>query len=567
MSRDVIQICQNLNEHLTNAQKYQQQLNIAEISLESLIDDTPSPSKKLQLKRKFESFYQLAVDQYVHSGDLLKALELAEERKNICLSWFYKDWGKSFENLLSSLEIKSNTAIIYWHISPTAITTFILKSNAPIKVVTNEQVLEVTKIFSNSRPKIKYKRLNEFEQWMSSWKRNYQIHGSSKEKGSGRRRRQSNLNTQDEHLWRDEMDVSLLQLSQILNIPGIIETYLTDVNQLVLIPHRDLHLVPLHALFSFPYSCSKQEIFVILCLYIVCKLSSLFKVYNFKKIYLSKSFISSISSQIYSTSYLPSIQATKYLKQSNPNLNVLNRFLSVEHPESGTPLPFAQIECEVIATLFNTYEMKRISGRNATKHKIETALREGTEIFHFTGHGYHDINSPLKSALLLAGKDGRLTLGEILRMPLSNYYIVCLSACETGMTSKTNIVDEFVGLSSGFLAKGAAHVVSTLWTVPDTPSALVMIKFYHLLRRGIPNHKGSFESLALTKAQMWLRSLTYRKLIRLYRTVKSKLPIEENSIRLHLRDELEELAKMSPDDHPYDHPYYWAAFKITGIHL
>jgi CHAT domain-containing protein/Flp pilus assembly protein TadD len=561
ISRDMISVCQDLKEHLTHPEKYQQQLDIAEISLESLISDTSLPSKKLELKRRFESFYQLRVDQYVQSGDLVQAFELAEKRKNICLSWFYKNWEQSLSSLLGSFKVAPGTAIIYWHISPAAITTFILTSSGAVQAITNEQVLGVKQILSDNRPKIKYNRLKNFEDWMSIWKRDYQIDRSSKGKGTKKRSTQSSLKKPDDYPWRSSMDVRLLQLSQILNISEIIELYLTNVNQLILVPHRDLHLLPLHALFSFPYSCSKQNLLAILYLLIACKIPLLFKGYKTEKSSELSNFLT--SPRRFTTSYLPSLQAATYLKQHIFSDSC--RLLSVEHPESTDPLPFAQIECEAITTLFSKSHVKRISGRGATKLKVETALRESSEIFHFSGHGYHDISSPLKSALLLAGNDNRLTLGEILQIPLDNYYLVCLSACETGITSNTNIIDEFVGLNSGFLAQGVAYVVSTLWTVPDTPSALIMIKFYRALRKRVYDQNGTFEALALSNAQVWLRSLTYRKLIRLYKTVRSKLPIEESSIRPFLLDEIERLTPMHPDDCPYDYPYYWAAFTITGI--
>jgi CHAT domain-containing protein len=494
---------------------------------------------------------------------LIQALELAEERKNACLSWFYKNWKQSPSNVLDSVNLKPDTAIIYWHISPAAFTTFILKPNQTVQVITNEQVLGNEQIFFDKRLKRIYNRLNDFENWMSAWKRNYQSYRQFiKGKGANGENSQNKSTKQFVHPWRNTMGDSLLQLSQILNIPEIVDLYLTDVDNLILIPHRDLHLIPLHALFSFPYLCSEQNILKILYLFTACQIPLLFKTYRVNKSSLGLS--NSITSpKEFVTSYLPSLQAATYLKQYV--FNDSSRLLSVEHPESAEPLPFAQIECEAIATLFHKSDIKRISGLEATKLNVVTALRESSEIFHFTGHGYHDISSPLKSALLLAGRNEYLTLSEILQIPLANYYLVCLSACETGITSNSNIIDEFVGLNSGFLAQGVACVLSTLWTVPDTPSALIMIKFYRSLRKKFYKNKSGYVALALTNAKSWLRSLTYRRLIRLYKTVISKLPIEESSIRPFLSDEIARLTGMHQDDHIYDHPYYWAAFTITGI--
>lgn len=67
---------------------------------------------------------------------------------------------------------------------------------------------------------------------------------------------------------------------------------------------------------------------------------------------------------------------------------------------------------------------------------------------------------------------------------MSKYELICLSACETGITSTYSLVDEYVGLVSGFLAKGATYVLSTLWTVDERSSALLMIQFYQLMQQG-----------------------------------------------------------------------------------
>jgi CHAT domain-containing protein/tetratricopeptide (TPR) repeat protein len=560
--RDIMQVCRNLKEHLQNPETYQEQLDIAEISLEALIKDSSSP-KKMQLRRKFEGFYQLRVDQHVQSGKFMQAFELAEKRKNICLSWFYKNWQQSPNSLLDSLEINTTTAIIYWHISPATITTFILKSDKVLRAIINEQSLGVERDFADNKPKIKHNRLQKFEDWMTAWKNSYQDYRQSNKEEDKSSEEQAN------HSWRSYMDDYLFELSQILNVPEIIDQYLTDIEYLILIPHRDLHLVPLHALFSFPYSCSRQNLIEILYLLIIIKIPLLLKVYKIEELKTLSSKL--MDSKRFITSYLPSLQSANYCRYNRTRNS--RHLLSVEHPDSDKSLAFAQIECEAITNLFNKSDVKRISGAMATKQAVDTALRNSSGIFHFTGHGYHDIRFPLNSALLLSGekKNNRLTLKEILQISLEGYYLVCLSACETGMTSSTNIVDEFVGLGSGFLAQGATCVVSTLWNVPSITSALLMIKFYRFLRKRIYGQHGDSEAESLVKAQEWLRSLTYRKLIRLYKAVESRLPIDDGSIRPFLSDERERLlrrsrrSEISLDDYPYDHPYYWASFTTTGI--
>jgi CHAT domain-containing protein len=86
-----------------------------------------------------------------------------------------------------------------------------------------------------------------------------------------------------------------------------------------------------------------------------------------------------------------------------------------------------------------------------------------------------------------------------------------------------------------------------------------MIKFYRLRKKQIP------EAIALRKTQQWLRQLTVHQLARLYRKAITQLPANENRIRPFLKTELRKVNRMEPNHKPYEHPYHWAAFTITGL--
>ncbi len=60
-------------------------------------------------------------------------------------------------------------------------------------------------------------------------------------------------------------------------------------------------------------------------------------------------------------------------------------------------------------------------------------------------------------------------------------------------------------LGTMFLAAGAAGVVSTLWSIDDFATALLMSRFYELLREDTFSDPGE----ALRGAQLWLRSVTW----------------------------------------------------------
>jgi CHAT domain-containing protein len=195
---------------------------------------------------------------------------------------------------------------------------------------------------------------------------------------------------------------------------------------------------------------------------------------------------------------------------------------------------------------------------------IKTSIDTSYDCLHFTGHGRHDIESPLNSELAVAGND-KLTLEDIFLLNLQNYSLVCLSACETGVTSSQEIIDEYIGLVSGFLAAGAAHVISTLWPVKDESSALLMIEFHRLLRK-----ETLAPAQALNQAQEWLREVTYDELSKWYKRLAYELDTIEPGC--NRADDFWSLAREAQrkfkDDGltapPYEHPYHWAGFTVTG---
>ena len=300
------------------------------------------------------------------------------------------------------------------------------------------------------------------------------------------------------------MSERLKRLVEILDISRIL-SHLSGVEKLLLIPHRDLHLLPLHTLFP--------EEFIV--------------------------------------TYLPSFQIG--LDPEMLSANASQKLLSVENPSSN--LNFAAFESAVISLFYPDNECLEI--QKASKKRIVEALKRNPGYFHFTGHGYHNMKYPRRSALELANKE-LLTLEDIFKLDFQSCNVVCLSACETGLTSKKDLIDEYVGLVSGFLSMGASYVVSTLWTVQSEASALLMIEFYRQWRIV------KSEVVALARAVQWLRKLTVQELGNWYGILLSELPPDEATITPFLETEIDKLSEMEPKKKLYEHPYYWAAYIITG---
>jgi tetratricopeptide (TPR) repeat protein len=499
----LIKVCRGLGDDDTA------QVLIVEGSelLGRLLQEMPSNTAKIRLSQKFAAFNQYRVDSLVQMGNWCAALDLAEHRKNLCLRWLRYGWSDSADvETKYTLPLPNpQTAAIYWHISPAAITTFILKHNQPPQIHSVQVTADDTTYPPDAR------QLRDFENWVKDWKENYQNYRSLKEKGT-----EENLSNSEgkNHPWRQEMTAKLDELKTILDIPGILP-HLSNIHQLILIPHRDLHLLPLHYLFR---------------------------------------------EQDFTITYLPSAQIGIDLQQSKTNLG--QALLNIENPRND--LRYATLESAAIGLLYPSSNPP-IKGENATKPQILTAIKtyEQLGVFHFTGHGEHDINHPLESSLLLAQAE-KLTLRDIFELDFRHYHLICLSACETALTSKQGLIDEFVGLISGFLAKGATYVISTLWAVDERSTALLMVRFYQYLQENITPPS------ALKAAQKWLRTVTHPQLIQWYQNLAAEFEGTNPHIQWDLNSQVRGLqrqinsATINPDQPPYAHPYYWAGFTVTG---
>ena len=180
-----------------------------------------------QLTDKLVSFEQLTVNIFIQSGQFAKALATAETDKNVCLSWLldalpipdYEAEEKPTHAQIQQL-LNPTTAAIYWHLSDASLTTFIIKSDG---LLSPETCL-------SDFP-------DEFEEWVKEWNQQYTDY-QSKEKTS-----------QVNHPWRAGMASKFARLNAILKI-DVIEQQLEGITELILIPHRDLHRFPIHALFS-----------------------------------------------------------------------------------------------------------------------------------------------------------------------------------------------------------------------------------------------------------------------------------------------------------------------------
>ncbi len=148
--------------------------------------------------------------------------------------------------------------------------------------------------------------------------------------------------------------------------------------------------------------------------------------------------------------------------------------------------------------------------------------RRDFSVLHLGTHFHLRPGNAMRSYLVL-GDGSKLTLDALAALDFHGIELLTLSACQTGIGGATaEDGREIDGLSALVQRRGARRVVSSLWEVEDASTALLMRAMY----RELAQHGDA--PLALKRAQSALRTLR--------------------------RD----------GARPYEHPYYWAGFVVSG---
>ncbi len=224
------------------------------------------------------------------------------------------------------------------------------------------------------------------------------------------------------------------------------------------------------------------------------------------------------------------------------------KFFAIANPPSSLSLPFSEIEVAEIEKIGRFENKEVFIGKVVDKNLLREKISE-FNIIHFSTHGIYDLDYDLNSRLLLGdGED--LKISEIFdKIEISDSWLVCLSACETGLTHYRDIADESIGLHTGFLYAGAPTVIATLWTVSDISSCLLMIKFYDNIFE-----KNMRKGEALREAQLWLRNATAEDLL-FWAKGKSEYLLGILTGYFF---------QFNLEKRPFEHPYYWAGFQCFG---
>jgi CHAT domain-containing protein/Flp pilus assembly protein TadD len=477
--------------------------------LRDLLNAQPTFAGKKRLQIEFISLSQLDVDLFVASGDNISAIVAAELDKNNRLTWLLSALAETtispnyaeIQQLLATTDASAQTGIVYWHLSPDNLTTFILTAN-------DAQPL----VWESDRGS----QAQQLAKWIKEWDTQYRDYGSKKAVSQND---EAAARVKEQHPWRQNLPDALAQLQQILEIDRICAQLPATLTHLILIPHGDLHRFPLHALFLDSARLANLQGYT----------------------------------------YLPSIQIGLNLQQRSISSKSYTPLLSVEDPQTHqAAMPFAQIESAIVRSLFQPH--LHIDSASASLAAVENALRQPHASFHFTGHAAYNSRSPEASALALT--DEPLTAKRISQLDLSSYNLITLAACETAITGREKIDTEYVGLTSAFLQAGAANVLSTLWQVDEIANAWFTIYFYQQLLAG------KSPAVALTITQRWMQTVTWQNLADWLTQLSQLTHLEIGIIdRLNARitNTLKEGGTIGLNrPTKYSHPYYWAAFTLTG---
>jgi len=203
-------------------------------------------------------------------------------------------------------------------------------------------------------------------------------------------------------------------------------------------------------------------------------------------------------------------------------------FLQLARRGDGGNVPAAKQEIATLRALFPGDRSRTLTGTAATVDALRDAGADGARLVHLAVHGVFNESRPQLSGLVLSPDpehehDGFLSVLECDQVVLS----ACSSARGVHRTG-----EGIEGLTRAFLYAGARSVVSTQWDVAGDPTARFMNLFYGGLgqapgTRDLGQAPGTH---ALAEAK-----------------------------RAFLRGEAELAGGLDPA-----HPYFWAAFVLTG---
>jgi CHAT domain-containing protein len=202
-----------------------------------------------------------------------------------------------------------------------------------------------------------------------------------------------------------------------------IKEYLSREEEIVIVPHANLHLIPFQAL--------KSQKFLI---------------------------------EEYKLCFAQSASSLKFLKKGFGK-----GVLVVGNPTKD--LPFAEDEALEVGKILKTDPILR---DEAKKDIIIKAIKN-KEILHFACHGFFDPFNPAFSRIILS--DGNINAIDFMNLDM-DANLTILSACETALAEILH-GDEVEGLVRAIQYGGCRFVIASLWKVTDRSTKELFLNFYN----------------------------------------------------------------------------------------
>ena len=219
--------------------------------------------------------------------------------------------------------------------------------------------------------------------------------------------------------------------------------------------------------------------------------------------------------QRYTLSFAPSATVLREL-MAKPPAGPVRTVLALGNPP-GANLPEAESEVNALRELYGPGNTQVLTGAGATEAAFK-AQAGRYDILHVASHGVIEDRNPLYSYVTLAKsetEDGFLEAREMLHLDLKAQLVV-LSGCETAR-GKSSGGEGLIGMTWALFLAGTPATVTSGWKVDSLATARLMVEMHRGLRQGLG------KAAALRTASLALRN-----------------------------------------DRRYQHPFYWAAFSLTG---
>jgi CHAT domain-containing protein len=153
-------------------------------------------------------------------------------------------------------------------------------------------------------------------------------------------------------------------------------------------------------------------------------------------------------------------------------------------PPEFPALKYAAAEIASVSKYFPADGVVAYQGDRASPAAYNAAPLDRFSVVHFTAHAAANLQSPLDSAVVLAGPDHayKLYARDVADKPL-RADLVTVSACRSA-GERAYSGEGLVGFAWAFLRAGASRVIAGLWDVDDRSTAELMDRLYARMAEG-----------------------------------------------------------------------------------